>query len=325
MVHCRRSASPVVLAAAALIVVAVLNLSCGGGSPSSSTSVTTLAPTPRPSGSGSPSASSCRLGQGSANTDCERTTSRLLPQMEAAMELLVQNKPQIFDLQDETQPGTRAYRILDHGAYMDGLVANLQAAGLCAQRDLDDAAQQQIFVKESNDYSEEFDVVLSSGYMRRGNGAYRSTCTPAAFPVDRPTDAPPLGSGCYQPFPPHLYTMNCKEHVKGVDYTEMDSTPIVADVLYCAAIGYTDGRGQCPLRMEGAVDRVACENWRAGTAKDNGRPGPTWTNSKGEYCTGPESGCMNHPDSQYKLRVYKTGDYTVCAQEGRCCTRTIER
>ncbi len=133
MVRCRPLVKPAVLAVAALLVVAVSNLSCGGGSPSSSTSVTTLAPTSRPSGSGSPSASSCRLGQGSPNADCERTTSRLLPQMEAAMELLVQNKPQLFDLQDEAQPGTRAYRILDHGAYMDGLVANLQAAGLCAQ------------------------------------------------------------------------------------------------------------------------------------------------------------------------------------------------
>ncbi len=65
---------------------------------------------------------------------------------------------------------------------------------------------------------------------------------------------------------------------------------------------------------------MACENWRTGTAKDTGRPGPTWTNTNGEYCTGPDSGCQNSPETQHKLWVFKAGTYTVCAQEGRCCS-----
>jgi hypothetical protein len=70
--------------------------------------------------------------------------------------------------------------------------------------------------------------------------------------------------------------------------------------------------------MEGSDDRVACENWRVGIAKDNGRPGPTWTKSDGSYCTGQASGCENHPDNQYGLIVYTAGTYNVCAANGIC-------
>ena len=54
------------------------------------------------------------------------------------MDLLIQQKPQIFDLNDEYAPGTRAYKVLDHEAYMEGIVANLRAPGLCSERDPDD-------------------------------------------------------------------------------------------------------------------------------------------------------------------------------------------
>ena len=39
--------------------------------------------------------------------------------------------------------------------------------------------------RATNDFSEDYDMLLSSGHMRRGDGAYRQTCTPATFPVDR--------------------------------------------------------------------------------------------------------------------------------------------
>jgi len=55
------------------------------------------------------------------------------------MDLLIQQKPQIFDLNDEYAPGTRAYKVLDKEAYLEGLVANLRATGLCSERDADDA------------------------------------------------------------------------------------------------------------------------------------------------------------------------------------------
>jgi hypothetical protein len=263
---------------------------------------------------------SCPLGKGSAQTECSRKHESLLSDVETAMDLLVQQKPQIFDLTSELEAGTRSYKVKDREAYMDGLVANLRAAGLCSERDADDAQQQTIRVKDSADFSEDFDVILANGYMRRGTGAYRQTCRPAAFPVERSGDAPPIGSGCGRPYPPPVTRFNCKVHLKTTEWYSLDSTPLVGpDPAYCASVGFPE-RAICPLRVEGSVDREACENWRVGKSKDNGRPGPTWTKEDGTYCTGPDSGCENHPDNQYKLITYKGAKYTVTAENGATCT-----
>ena len=324
--HVCRSLIPGAAVSAAGII-ALLTLSCGGGtSPSSSTPTTTrppqATPTPPPIGIGdSFNHSSCPLGKGDVNTVCSRGNMALLDEMETAMDLLIQQKPQVFDLNDEYAPGTRAYKVLDREGYMDGIVANLRAAGLCSERDPDDALLETIRLKRSADFSEDYDVLLASGHMRRGAGAYRRTCNPSSFPVDRAADAPPIGSGCGRPYPPPVTRFNCKVHLKGTEFYTLDSTPQVGpDVAYCASIGYDDGRSICPVRQEGAPDRMACENWRVGKAKDTGRPGPTWTQAGGAFCTGPDSGCQNHPDGQYQLWTYRSGTYTVTAENGASCT-----
>jgi hypothetical protein len=314
--------------AAVVAVIALLSLSCGGGGPSGSTPVTTVpvtpaTPTPPPSGFDDMfHQANCPLGKGSLTPECSRKHESLLADVEAAMDRLVRDKPQIFDLTSEYQPGTHAYRVLDKEAYMNGLVANLRAAGLCSERDPDDALQQTIRVKDSAELSEDFDVLLSSGHMRRGTGAYRQSCRPAAFPTDRPPDAPPIGSGCGRPYPPPVTRFNCKVHLHGTEYYTLDSTPLVGpDVMYCAAVGF-EGQAICAIRPHGTPDREACENWRVGKAKDTGRPGPTWTKEDGTYCTGPDSGCQNHPSNQYGLLTYRGGTYTVTAENGATCKVT---
>ena len=323
MVAWRRQLTSLVFLAVA--VVAFLTLSCGGGGPSSSTPVTTVpsaSPTPTP-GSGMGDAfnnANCPFGKGSLNPECRRKSAALLTDLETAMDQLVQQKPQIFDLKDEYQPGTRAYKVLDREAYMNGLVANLRTSGLCSERDADDALLQTIRVKDSADFSEDYDVLLSSGHMRRGKGSYRQTCTPAAFPVDRSADAPPIGSGCGRPYPPPVSRFNCKVNLKNKQFYTLDSTPLVGpNTAYCASVGMPE-RAICPIRVPGAADRVACENWRVGKAKDTGRPGPTWTKADGTYCTGPDSGCEHHPDNPYELLTYKGGSYTVSGETGSSCT-----
>jgi hypothetical protein len=308
-------------------MIALLTTSCGGDSPSSSTPSTTVppqaTPTPPPptGGGGSFNHSSCPLGKGSVNASCDKGRAALLDDLESAMDRLIQQNPQIFDLTDEYAPGTRAYKVVDREAYMEGIVANLRAAGLCSERDADDALLETIRAKNASDFSEDFDVLLSSGHMRRGTGMYRQTCSPSAFPVERSSDAPPVGSGCGRPYPPPITRFNCKVHLKGNDRYTLDSTPLVGpDVGYCASIGFTDGRATCPVRPEGAPDRVACESWRLGKARDTGRYGPTWTKPDGSFCTGPESGCENHPDNQNQLFSYRNGSYIVTAENGASCT-----
>ena len=325
MIVCLRRTAPAALAAVSFI--SLLAASCGGGSsPSSSTPPATVptAPssTPPPVSGGGDSFSqlNCPFGKGDANPTCGRSSSRLLADLEAAMDALVRQKPQIFDLNDEASPGTRAYRVLDKTAFAEGLVANLRAAGLCSERDADDALLETVKVKNASDFSEDFDVLLSSGHMRRGSGAYRQTCSPASFPVERSADSPPIGSGCYKPYPPQPSRMKCKVHLKGPEFYTLDSTPLVGpNPEYCASVGFV-GQSICPMRQEDAPDRTACENWRVGKAKDTGRVGPTWTRADGSYCTGPASGCANSPENQYQLYTYGPGAWVVTAENGANCT-----
>ena len=319
-----RAFPPVSVTVATVVGLSALLLtSCGDSVPSSSTPPTTVpiaTPTPPPTSGDSFHDASCPIGEGDPDATCERTRERLLNVYEDALNQLVQQKPAIFDLENEAVPDTKAYLVKDKEAYMDGIVANLRAAGLCAERDPDDGNQQMIRVKSENDFSEDYDVLLSSGHMRRGLGAYRSSCTPSSFPTERSEDAPPIGSGCGRPYPPPVTRFNCKLHIKSPEYYTLDSTPIVGhDAEYCAAIGYTDGRSLCPVRPEGAPDREACENWRVGKAQDTGRPGPTWRKADGSFCTGPASGCQNQPDRQYQLWTYVSGTYVVSAENGASC------
>ena len=314
--------------------LAVLPSCGGGGSPASSTPPVTVAPQPTPTPSATPAPIgggdsfnnlSCPYGKGDVNATCQASKPAMVNEVEAAMDVLIQQQPQLFDLTDESPAGSGGFRVKDREAYLVALVNALRTAGLCAERDADDAALQVIRVKQGREYSVDVDTLTSSGYLRRGPSMYRQTCLPAAFPVDRSADAPPFGSGCGRPYPPPVTRFNCKVHIRNSQFYTLDSTPLVGpDADYCASIGYSD-RTICPLRPEEAPDRVACENWRVGKAKDTGRPGPTWTKEDGSYCTGPESGCANSPDSQYQLWAYKGGRYRVEAENGVSCTVIVER
>ena len=303
--------------------VVSLTLSCGGGSPSDATPPVTNSPQPTPpsAGGGGSIGATCALGKGDPNAECGKGSSKLLGAVLGAMDLLVQQKPHMFDKSNESGAGTSQYRVLDKEAYLNGLVGNLVAAGYCAQRDPDDSNYERILVKNENGFSENFDVLAASGHMRRG-GSYFETCSPASFPVDR-GDLPPAGSGCGYPYPAPVAKMNCKVHLYGSDVYTLDSTALVGDAAYCAQVGFPD-RDLCPVRPENSPERVPCETWRVGAARDTGRPGPTWSVA-GRYCTGPASGCENHPTNQYALLVYKSGSYQVCANSGACCTVEVER
>jgi hypothetical protein len=113
--------------------------------------------------------------------------------------------------------------------------------------------------------------------------------------------------------------MAVKVHLKTGLYWTLDSTPIVLDRDYCAAIGYTDGRRECPPRPPGHPQRLACDILAVGTAEDTRKPGPTWRRD-GNLCTGIDSGCDNEPGNQFQARVYwqGQGDYTACAENGVC-------
>ena len=205
---------------------------------------------------------------------------------------------------------------------MEGIVANLRAAGLCAERDPDDGAQETIRIKSENEFSEDYDTLLSSGHMRRGDGAYRQTCNPANFPIDREEDAPPIGSGCGRPYPPPVTRINCKLHIRGPEYYTLDSTPIVGhDAASTARRSATPTAARSALCVRKAL-RTAKPARPGASARPRtpAAPGPTWRKADGSFCTGPASGCQNHPNTQYSLWTYVPGTYTVSAENGASCS-----
>jgi len=316
------------LTVALLGLSATLALSCGGGGSSPSTPTPTTSPPLPPTSS--PAVTTCPLGKGSANVECSRRTpTQLMSNVDTAIDLLVQRPAGILDLSQENPRGSGQYRILDPKAYVEALLANLRAAGLCAEPDYDFPLET-IKVKSSNEFSEEFVVVQWSEWVRRGPTSYSESCTPAAFPVDPDAAWPPAGSGCGRPYPEPIHHLNVKVHQKGPEFHTLDSTPIVGpDANYCIAIGYTDGRAWCPVRAEGSREREACEAWRVGKAKDTGRDGPTWRygrGEEGELCKGlAVNGCENHPDNQYNLLAARRGVYVACAQNGACGEVDVDR
>ena len=98
---------------------------------------------------------------------------------------------------------------------------------------------------------------------------------------------------------------------------------MIADPEYCAAAGFV-GRDSCPTRPHGDPEREACDTWRVGSAKDTGRVGPTWYRDE-KLCTGPESGCENHPDNQFSLTVHSESNYMACSENDSCGELYVDR
>jgi hypothetical protein len=310
----------------AVAALALLASSCGNDGSDWTpppTAVVSPPPSTLPPTSGGSGSSSCPLGEGDENAVCERTVSTMMPYIDAAIDTVVAEHPEFFDLTIESGEQTRQYKVLDKEAYLDTVVEELRKMGLCSQRSEFDLELVQ--VKESNDLSEDYDIYLSDGFIRRGGATYRESCTPAKFPLPRPANAPPEDSGCGRPFPPPISRFNVKVHFRAGEYWTLNATPLVGhDVEYCAAIGYTDGRSLCPVRPEGHPERLACEEWAVGRAEDTGRIGPTWF-LEDHLCTGPESGCQNAPDNQYLLWAYASGHYSACTAAKACGYLNVDR
>ena len=108
--------------------------------------------------------------------------------------------------------------------------------------------------------------------------APQATPSPSPSPDPSPgaTPPPPSTSGCGDPLPPALSQVNVKVHLKAGDTWVIDSTPLVGpDAVYCAKIGFTDGRSICAVRPEGNPERQACEEYVTGRAADTARTSRT--------------------------------------------------
>jgi len=133
-------------------------------------------PVPPPSNPAPPSSAGCSLppGGGSGN-GCPRENPRFLAEAEAALDTLTRQEPAILDL-NQTQGCGNCYKVRDEQRYTARLAQILTQRGFCSMYDGEELA-----VKNSNAFNDQFDILTSGGYIRRQGGSYRSTCYPAWF------------------------------------------------------------------------------------------------------------------------------------------------
>jgi hypothetical protein len=178
------------LAALSSAGIFALGLSCSSSSssptpPAASPSAPVVAasPTPSPSPAASPSTpapvtgQSCPYGFGTLETNCGRSGATYVADVDAAIEQVVRQHPDYFETGDQNGPG--GFRVLKPHEYQVAVVGSLQAGGFCAETDDDTVA-----VKKTTSFSETYDILLATGHVRRGDGAYRETCNPASFPIN---------------------------------------------------------------------------------------------------------------------------------------------
>jgi hypothetical protein len=168
-------------------VVAAVVLSWGAcgkdSSPTTSTPMTTtVAAGPSPTPAPAAVSATCSLGNGDPDFKCNAPTSQLLGAVDAAIDQVVATHPGNFVLGEERGGvGTRQYRVRDRDAFIEGTIAVLQGQNMCVfRRPLTNTIQ----VKDSNDFSEEYELVDDQSYIRRGPASCTTTCTPANFPLD---------------------------------------------------------------------------------------------------------------------------------------------
>jgi hypothetical protein len=158
-----------------LPLVVVFAAACGGSNaPAPITAPATPPPTPEPS---PPPVSvfSCPLP---ALPDLHNTCPKLQPQLwqivENAIQKTIQEHPELFDFNEELGGGS--WKVLDRETYINTTVENIHAQGVCSR-----AETEEIQVKTTNDYNEQYNIWVSSGHVRHGPGAYITTCFPAQF------------------------------------------------------------------------------------------------------------------------------------------------
>jgi hypothetical protein len=140
--------------------------------PTPATPAPTPAPTPTPS---TPTGGSCSLPASSpASPKCTDESARLMGPVEKAITEVTKSRPDLFDFKDKKCDD--CYYVKNVDGYLNQVIRQLNAQGVCAEWDGEEMA-----VKKTNDYSEQWDILLASGHIRRGAGAYRGVCKPAIF------------------------------------------------------------------------------------------------------------------------------------------------
>jgi hypothetical protein len=165
--------------AAVCLATTTVALGCGGSSSNvTPTGAPTPAPTPVPTPEPTPLPAES-LGCGlprvpNPSISCPRTSGSYQHIVEEALARLAAEHPELFDF--DNRRGPLGYYINDHDAYYEGVLSHIRAQGACAIFD-----GEEIALKMTNEFSDQYKIMLSSGHVQTGDKVYRATCQPPAF------------------------------------------------------------------------------------------------------------------------------------------------
>ena len=135
----------------------------------------TTPPTPAPTPTPPPPTGNCSLPPSNpANPRCTDESPLLLGPVEKAITAVTESRPDLFDFDDKKCDN--CYYVKNVNGYVNQVIKQLNNQGVCALWDGEEMA-----VKKTNDYSEQYDILLASGHIRRGAGSYQGICRPAWF------------------------------------------------------------------------------------------------------------------------------------------------
>jgi hypothetical protein len=154
------------------IVVLSLSLASCKGSDTPLPTAVPPTPAPLPAPSSTPQASACGLpALPDLRNECPKLKGgKLQEYVNVAVDRVITEHPEYFDLADSFGD---SIRVKDRARYIRAVVANIHAQGVCANEEIEE-----IQVKNTNDYHEQYNLWSSSGYTRK---SYITTCFPAQF------------------------------------------------------------------------------------------------------------------------------------------------
>lgn len=134
-----------------------------------------MPPPPAPPATAPPPMIGCQApASNPAEYSCGYDSPAFADQVDAAQTMATLVHPEYFDF-DDLKCGN-CYYVKDPDGYLAEVEKALAAFGLCSHFDGEELA-----VKGDNTFSEQYDILLATGHMRRAPGAYRGDCAPAVF------------------------------------------------------------------------------------------------------------------------------------------------
>jgi hypothetical protein len=183
-----RTSTPVRPAALLLCLLGA----CGGGDksitnpPPPTPPPATTPPVTLPANDPLPGSKSCsRLGAGQEGR-CSRDRPTFLGEIDTALDQLVREQANLF------QNGEDGLRVVSYGKFYVAFLEKLDAQGICAAFDGEEVA-----LKTSDSFNDQYHMVTSKMILRRGESSYRASCYPASFPG--PARGYPPKNGCALP------------------------------------------------------------------------------------------------------------------------------